>query len=91
MSSKRTLDKTMTALENTKIKTVRVYDFIKGLSVRNKMSFDLSVKSDKAIMPVWKYAFGYNKEIRVMPMLLAVIAALITVCTAVRIGKNCNK
>ncbi len=91
MSSKRTLDKTMTALENAKIKTFRVYDFIMGLSVRNRMNFDLSIKSDRAIMPVWKYAFGYNKEVRVMPILLAAMAALITVCTAVRIGKNCNK
>lgn len=91
MSSKRTLDKTMTALENTKTKTVKAYEFIKGLSVRNKMCFDLSVKSDKAIMPIWKYSIGYSKEIRVMPMLLAVLAALMTVCTAVKIGKNCNK
>lgn len=91
MSSKRTLDKTMTALENTKTKTVRIFEFVKGLSVRNKMCFDLSVKSDKAIMPVWKYAFGYNKEIRVMPVLFSVLAGFVTVITAMMIGRNCNK
>lgn len=91
MSVKKTMDKTMTALEDTKTKIMKTFDFINSLSVRNKANFDLSVKSDKAIIPLWKYSVGYNKEIRVMPVILCMIAGLVAVCTAMKIGKHCDK
>ncbi|MBQ7399149.1 MAG: hypothetical protein IJW06_01630 [Clostridia bacterium] len=91
MSVKKTMDKTMTTLENAKKKTLKAYNFVNGLSVRNKANFDLSVKHDKSIVPLWKYGFGYNKEIRVMPVILCMIAAMIAVCTAMKIGNNSDK
>ncbi len=91
MSVKKTMDKTMTALEDTKTKIVKTYKFINGLSVRNKAGFDLSVKSDKYALPIWKYGFGYTKEIRVMPVLLCFVAGLLAVCTAMKIGNHCDK
>lgn len=91
MSVKGSMDKTMTALECAKRKIVKTYNFINGMSIKNKANFDLSVKHDKAFAPLWKYGFGYNKEIRVMPIVLCMIAAMVTVCTAMKIGKASDK
>lgn len=91
MSLKCNLDKTMTALENVKNKTVKVFQFVRGLSVRNKMTFDVSVKSDRAVMPIWKRSFGYNKEIRVMSAILIMAGVLAAMFAVMGIGKNCKK
>ena len=81
MSVKKTMDKTMAALENTKSKICSVYEFVNGLSLRNKANFDLSVKSKKTKFPMWKFCFGYNKEIRVMPVVLCSLAVIFAVGT----------
>ena len=91
MSVKKTMDKTLTALESAGKKTVSVYEFVKGMSVKNKASFDLSVKSDKSVIPVWRYGFGYTKEIKVFPIVLYALAAILAVGTAMMIGKNTDK
>ena len=91
MSVKNKMDKTMTALEDTKTKIVKTYKFINGLSVRNKAGFDLSVKSDKYALPIWRHGFSYTKEIKVMPIILCLAAGLLAVCTAIKIGNHCDK
>lgn len=91
MSVKMMMDKTMTALECAKSKICKTYNLVNGLSVRNKASFDISVRHDKSKFPLWKYGFGYNKEIRVMPIVLCVLAAMVTVCTAMKIGNHSDK
>ena len=62
MSVKKSMDKTVAALEHGKTKIVRVYDFMRGLSVKNKASFDIQLKSDKCFAPLCRHCFGYNKE-----------------------------
>ena len=91
MSVKNTMDKTMTALEDAKTKCCKVYDFVNNLSVRNKANFDLSIKHGKYSLPIWRYGFGYVKEIRVMPVLMCFIAGLIAVFTAVGIANHSDK
>lgn len=91
MSVKKTMDKTTTALENAGKKVMKIYNLVNGMSVKNKANFDISVKTDKSIVPIWRYGVGYVKEIRVMPVILYVLAALITVCTAIKIGTSRDK
>ncbi len=65
------------ACEDTKCaakKMVKTFDFVKGLSIKNKFNFDLQVKSNKSVFPIYKYSTGYNKEWRVMPIILAAMA-----------------
>lgn len=76
MSVKKSIDKTVTALENGKTKIVKLYDFVSGLSVKNKASFDIQFKSDKFFAPMCRYGFSYNKEFKVMPIILGVTGVL---------------
>ena len=89
MSVRRNMDKTMTALENGKTKIVGLYDFLSGLSVRNKLNFDVALKSEKSVFPVWKKSVGYNKEFRIMPCIL-VLAGLVALKCAIMMGKHCE-
>jgi len=52
MSVKSSMDKTMTALEKGKTKIVRLYDFVNGLTVKNKASFD-GVGMPVIVIAVW--------------------------------------
>ena len=58
MSVKMCMDKTAAAFDNGKTKIVRFYDFVKGLSIKNKASLDVQIKSDKCFMPLSRYSFG---------------------------------
>ena len=83
------MDKTMTALENGKTKMVGLYDFLSGLSVKNKMNFDVRLDSDKASSSVWKKSLCYDKEFRVMPFILVSLAVL-AIWVSLKIGKHCS-
>lgn len=85
MSVMKTMDKTSAALERGKTKIVKVYDFMRGLSVKNKASFDIQVKSDKCFAPLCRHSFGYNKEFRVMPIVLSVMGVM-TLFAAIKIA-----
>ena len=89
MSVRRSMDKTMTALENGKTKIVGLYDFLSGLSVRNKLHFDVALKSEKSVFPVWKKSVGYNKEFRIMPCVLVILGIIALKC-AMMMGKHCE-
>lgn len=91
MSVKNTIDKTMTALETAKTRCEKFFSLVNSLSIRNKMNFDLSVKHNKYSLPIWRYGFGFTKEIRVMPILLCMLAGLIAVCTALKIANHSDK
>ena len=83
------MDKTMTALENGRTRIVRLYDVISGLSVRNKMNFDVALKSDRSVFPVWKKSVGYNKEFRIMPVVWVLLGLLALKCAQLA-GKHCD-
>ena len=89
MSVRTSMDKTMTALENGKTKMVGLYDVVSGMSVKNKANFDIQVKSDKSVMPMWKKNIGYDKEIRLMPVIWGVMAVF-AIWLALKIGKYCD-
>ena len=89
MSVKSSMDKTMTALENGKTKMVGLYDILSGLSVKNKMNFDVRLDSDKASSSVWKKSFSYDKEFRVMPFIWISLAVL-AIWASLKIGKHCS-
>ena len=91
MSVKKTIDKTMTALETAKTRCEKFFELVNGLSIRNKANFDVSVKHKKYALPIWRYGFGYTKEIRVMPILLCLVAGMIAVCTALKIASHSDK
>lgn len=77
MSVKKSMDKTVAALENGKTKIVKLYDFVNGLSVKNKASFDIQLKSDKFFAPVCRHGFSYNKEFKVMPIILGAVGIVV--------------
>ena len=83
MSVKNSMDKTAAVLNKGKSKMIRLYDFVNSLSVRNKIDFDISVKSDKSIFPLWKWGFCCNKQWRVMPIAL-IIVGMISLCSAIK-------
>lgn len=87
MSVKNSMDKTMTALEKGKTKIVRLYDFVNGLTVKNKASFDIQLKSDKFFAPVCRHGFCYNKEFRIMPIILSA-AGLVTLCAIIKMSSR---
>lgn len=89
MSVKNSVDKTMTALENGKTEMVRLYDVVSGLSVKHKMNFDVRLKSDKSVFPMWKKSVSWDKEFRVMPVIW-VLTAMLAVWMALKIGKHCG-
>lgn len=89
MSVRKKLDRTVTALENGKTKIVGLYDLLNGLSVRNKASFDVTLKSESSVFPVWKKSMGYNKEFRIMPVIW-VLVGLVALKAAMTVGKHCN-
>ena len=89
MSVRKSMDKTMTALENGKTKIVGLCDFLSGLSVRNKLHFDVALKSEKSVFPLWKKGIGYNKEFRIMPCIL-VIMGVLTLKIAMMMGRHCE-
>ena len=76
MSVKKSIDKTVTALENGKTKIIKLYDFVSGLSVRNKASFDIQLKSDRFFASLCRHGFSYNKEFKIMPLVLGVMGVL---------------
>lgn len=87
MSVKKSMDKTAAALECGKTKIVRLYDFMSGLSIKNKASFDIQLKSDKYFAPMCRHSFGYNKEFRVMPIVWGIMG-VVAMCTALKIAKH---
>ena len=90
MSVKNSMDRTMTAFQEGKTKMVKLYDFIGGLSVKNKMNFDIQLKSDKCFAPLCRHSFGYNKEFRVMPVILCTVGAAV-LCAALKIAKMTDR
>ena len=91
MSVKEMIDKTMTALETAKTRCEKFFDLVNSLSIRNKASFDVSVKHKKYSLPVWRYGVGYTKEIRVAPILLCFVAGILAVGTAIKIANHKDK
>ena len=89
MSVRNSVYKTMTALENGKTRMVGLYDVLSGLSVKNKASFDVRLKSDKSVFPTWSKSVSWDKEFRIMPVVWLLIG-MIAVWTALKIGKHCS-
>ena len=87
MSVKKSMDKTMAALDNGKTRIVRFYDFVSGLSIKNKASFDVQVKSDKFFAPLCRHSFGYNKEFKVMPIVYGAFCVMM-LFAAIRIAMS---
>ena len=87
MSVKKSMDKTMAALDNGKTRVVRLYDFVNGLSVKNKANFDIQLKSDKFFAPLFRHSIGYNKEIRVMPIVYGA-AGIMALITAMKVAMS---
>lgn len=90
MSVKKSIDKTVTALENGKTRIIKLYDFVSGLSVKNKASFDIQLKSDSFFAPLCRHGFSYNKEFKIMPLILgtAGVLFLMTIVGAIASDKE---
>ena len=82
MSVKMSIDRTVTALEKEKTKVIKLYEFMRGLSVKNKACFDIQLKSDKSFAPIFRYGFSYNKEWKIMPIILGALCVLALVISA---------
>lgn len=89
MSCKQTFDKTMTALENSKEKMCDFYSYLKSLSIKSKANFDCQLKSTKKHSPLWRFGFDYDKEARLLPIIYAVLAAILIWACACSC-KNCS-
>ena len=87
MSVMKSIDKTAAALERSKTKIVRLYDFVSGLSIKNKANLDIQVKSDRCFAPLCRHSFGYSKEFRVMPVIWTVLA-MTAICAAIKISES---
>ena len=83
MSVKKCMGKTAAALCESRTKMVKLYDFLRGLSIKNKASFDIQLKSDKSFVPICHRGFSYNKEFRVMPIVFGVVGVA-AMCTALK-------
>ncbi len=80
MSMKNIQDKAYDALENGKTKTLKAYDFMNSLSLKNKASFDCQLKSSKKLRPLWRLNLGYDKEIKILPILYVAVSLITVFC-----------
>lgn len=76
MSVKKSIDKTLTALEKKKTKMVKTCEYLKGLTVKNRARVDIQLKSDKVPFPTYKRSFAWCKEVRVVPLVLSIVTIL---------------
>lgn len=67
------MDNIACALENCTTKVKNFYSFLKGLSVKNKISFDIQLRSDKSPVSIWRNGFSVSKQWRLMPVTLVIL------------------
>jgi len=76
MSVKKCMDNIACTLDCVKNKTLGTYRFLKSLSLKNKASLELQLKSDKTPFPLCKCGFAYNKTWRIMPVIYVMIGVV---------------
>ncbi len=76
MSMRKSMDKAMTTLENGTSKVKSFYKFMSGLSFKSKANIDLQLKSKKRLSPIYRFGFNCDKEIKVLPIILAAMGIL---------------
>ncbi|MBE6681045.1 MAG: hypothetical protein E7600_02000 [Ruminococcaceae bacterium] len=86
MSFTNGMDKTSSVMTKGKEKIKSFCSFVDGLTVKNKANFDIQLKSDKSFTPICKHSFGYNKEIKLKHIIIAlsVLAAVAAMLGAFR-------
>ena len=84
MSCKCNIDKTKTALMNGMEKISKTHSFLKSLSIKSKFDINCQLKSNKKFNPLYRFSYGCDKEIRVMPIIYTLLGlfAIITVFSA---------
>ncbi len=77
MDMEKTLKQGVNKTKAAAQKTINAFDFMRGLSIKNKLNYDIQVKSDKTIFPLWRQSINFNKEFKIMPIIYAAMALMV--------------